>query len=176
LDLPVDLSWLVLALLGACAVALWVAVARLGEIERHLKSLGRGEDSPVAGAGADRQREAVDLRRIEQVLSEIRDGNKRLEDALLRSRSSARAASGSTEVDSVTAVDLGERVTNRMLALGYERIVIVTPREQFEAIHAGGGDVLVEARRDGAPCKGKALFRGGVLTDVAMQSAYATFP
>jgi hypothetical protein len=39
LALSDDWSWLVLALLGACAVAAWVAVARLAEIERRLKSL-----------------------------------------------------------------------------------------------------------------------------------------
>jgi hypothetical protein len=60
--------------------------------------------------------------------------------------------------------------------MGFERIVIVTPREQFDAIQTQGGEVSVEARRDGAACKGKVIFRGGALVDVAMQSAYATFP
>lgn len=176
LDFSSDWSWLVLALLGACAVALWVAVARLGEIELRLKSLARSDEPSATGAQGDRLREAVDLRRVEQVLGEIRDGSKRLEDALLRSQSASRSASAAVELEGTTGVDLGERVTNRMLALGYERIVLVTPREQFETIYRAGGEVLVEARRDGAPCKGKAIFRGGVLTDVAMQSAYATFP
>jgi hypothetical protein len=117
------------------------------------------------------------VRRLEQVLIEIRDGSKRLEDALLRSQ---RAASA-TELAAPTSpgapgADLGERVTNRMLAQGYERIVVVTPREQFAAILESGGEIQVEARRDGAPCKGKAVFKGGALVDVVMQSAYATFP
>ncbi|HTF90394.1 MAG TPA: hypothetical protein VK843_18400 [Planctomycetota bacterium] len=176
LQLPVDWSWLVLALLGACAVALWVAVARLGEIEKRLKSFERSEEASPGAAAGNKPRENVDLRRVEQVLAEIRDGSKRLEDALLRSRSAAHAPGSALELEGATGVDLGERVTNRMLALGYERIVIVTQREQFEAIARNGGEVQVEARRDGAPCKGKAVFRGGVLTDVAMQSAYATFP
>ena len=177
LALSDDWSWLVLALLGACAVAAWVAVARLAEIERRLKSHERGDDPPPSASGGARAREALDVRRLEQVLIEIRDGSKRLEDALLRSQ---RAASA-TELAAPTSpgapgADLGERVTNRMLAQGYERIVVVTPREQFAAILESGGEIQVEARRDGAPCKGKAVFKGGALVDVVMQSAYATFP
>ncbi|HUR27265.1 MAG TPA: hypothetical protein VM509_03705 [Planctomycetota bacterium] len=180
LALSGDWSWLVLALLGACAVAAWVAVARLGEIERRLKALERGDDSPASASGSMKARESIDLRRIEQVLIEMRDGSKRLEDALLRSQRAAGASglagSSAGSPAGATGVDLGERVTNRMLALGYERIVVVTPREQFTAIFESGGEVQVEARRDGAPCKGKAVFRGGALVDVVMQSAYATFP
>jgi len=175
LELPADWSWLILALLGACAVGLWVAVAKLGEIERRLKGLEREGDAQ-SPAAAGRAREPVDVRRIEQLLIEIRDGSKRLEDALLRSRSAARVPGEALALGGAAAADLGERVTNRMLALGYDRIVVVTPREQFDAILENGGEIQVEARRDGAPCKGKAVFRGGVLTDVAMQSAYATFP
>ncbi len=173
---PQSWSWLVLALLGACAVALWVVVARLGEIERRLAGLARNEETSGAATASNSAREGLDLRRIEQVLTEIRDGSKRLEDALLRSLSAGRPASAALENPGVQAVDLAERVTNRMLALGYERIVVITPREQFEHIFQSGGDVLVEARRDAVPCKGKATFRGGALVDIEMQSAYATFP
>ncbi len=173
---PQTWSWLVLALLGACAVAAWVAVVRLGEIERRLANLERSDEASGAGAPSKAARDGLDLRRVEQVLGEIRDGSKRLEDALLRSIAAGRPASAALEGTTTQAADLAERVTNRMLALGYERIVVITPREQFEGIFQGGGDVLVEARRDGAPCKGKAVFRGGALVDIAMQSAYATFP
>ena len=169
-------SWLVLALLGACAVALWVMVARLGEIERRLAGQARNDESKGAATASNSARESLDLQRIEQVLTEIRDGSKRLEDALLRSLSAGRPVSSALEGSAGQAVDLSERITNRMLALGYERIVVITPREQFEHIFQSGGDVLVEARRDAVPCKGKAIFRGGALVDIAMQSAYATFP
>lgn len=167
-------SWLILALLGACAVGLWVAVARLGEIERRLADMSRGDrpDQGLARTAGDA--DGLDLRRVESTLNEIRDGSKRLEDALLRAVSATRSSSAAS--DGSNAVDLGERITNRMLALGFERVVIVTPREQFDAILLHGGEVSVEARRDGAACKGKAIFRGGALVDVAMQSAYATFP
>ena len=174
-DVP-SWSWLILALLGACAVALWVVVARLGEIEKRLASLARSSEPAGALLKAGNESQALDLRRVEQTLSEIRDGSKRLEDALLRSASASRAGAGLLDVSGVAAVDLGERITNRMLALGFDRIVIVTAREQFPAIASGGGEVVVEARRDGAACKGKAIFRAGALVDIAMQSAYATFP
>src|SRR5687767_6614228 len=115
-------SWLLLALLGACAVGLWVAVARLGEIERRLRGPSRGEDGsgPAAGKAA---RESVDLRRIEELLHELRDGSKRLEDALLRFVSAGRTGPQLLEGGAGSA-DLAERVIQRMLALGYERIVV----------------------------------------------------
>jgi len=176
---PVDAptwSWLIVALLGACAVALWVVVARLAEIERRLAGKPRPDEAADALSRSAGARENIDLRRIEQILGELRDGSRRLEDALLRAVSATRAGGANLEVAGAASVDLGERVTNRMLALGFERVVIVTPREQFESILNSGGEVSVEARRDGAACKGKAIFRGGALVDVAMQSAYATFP
>lgn len=173
---PPTWSWLVLALLGACAVASWVAVVRLGEIERSLRGLSRPEDLPAVGSRNQSGAEGLDLGRVEQLLTEIREGSRRLEDALLRSLANARPGQGIGEAAPTHSSELSERVTNRMLALGYERVVVITPREQFESIHRDGGDVLVEARRDGAPCKGKAIFRGGALIDVSMQSAYAIFP
>ncbi len=173
---PPSWSWLVLALLGACAVALWVVVARLGEIERRLAGQARTDESRGAATASNSARDGLDFQRIEQVLTEIRDGSRRLEDALLRSLSAGRPVSSALESPLAHSVDLAERVTNRMLALGYERIVVITPREQFEHIFQSGGEVLVEARRDAVPCKGKASFRGGALVDIAMQSAYATFP
>lgn len=157
-------------------MALWVAVARLREIERRLAALSRSEGGAGALTPSAAQRENLDLRRVEQTLGELRDGSKRLEDALLRAVAATRTGSSSQELAGLASVDLGERVTNRMLALGFERIVIITPREQFEAIQRSGGEVSVEARRDGAACKGKAIFRDGALVDVAMHSAYATFP
>lgn len=175
LDLAADApSWLVLALLGACAVALWVIVARLAEIERRLEKLSRPSE-PAGAAPGQGQAGGVDLRRTEQLLQELRDGSRRLEDALLRNLAHARPP-GSALTTADASSDLAERVMNRLHAMGYERIVVVTPREQFAAILAQGGDVLVEARRDGAPCKGKATFRGGALVDVTLQSAYAVFP
>src|SRR5687767_1193054 len=126
-------SWLLLALLGACAVGLWVAVARLGEIERRLRGPARGEDGsgPAAGKAA---RESVDLRRVEELLHELRDGSKRLEDVLLRLLAAGRGSPQLAAGAGAAPADLAERVIQRMLALGYERIVVVTPREQFGAI------------------------------------------
>ncbi|MBK8179187.1 MAG: hypothetical protein IPK67_09945 [Planctomycetes bacterium] len=180
-------SWLQAALLGASAVALWVLVARLAALERRLDKLGplTGADSAPGSGESPAARPALasaDLRRTEQLLGELRDGTKRLEDALLRNLSqglpggSQRPAPTALSTPADLAALLAERVTHRLLALGYERIVVITPREQFASILQHGGDVLVEARRDGALCKGRASFRDGALIDVAMQSAYATFP
>ena len=53
---------------------------------------------------------------------------------------------------------------------------LVTPREDLARLVQGDGEVLVEARRDGASCKGRVSVRGGVLSDVQIQAAYSAFP
>jgi hypothetical protein len=71
---------------------------------------------------------------------------------------------------------LNERVLNRLLALGYERIEIVTPNEALEEFAQGSGDVLVEARRDGVLCKGRVRVRSGRIESVQLQPAFPVFP
>lgn len=192
---PGTWSWLVAALIGACAVALWVAVARLNEIERRLRKLDPG-DSAARASRDDAGRGETDLRRVEASLLELREQAQRLQEAFaMRTEAAgARRASGAERskagpqpsTDGAAAsealaidgapVDLAERASQRLNALGFERIVIVTPPAQFAAILEQGGELLVEARRDGAPCKGRVLVRGGAVADVSMQSAYVTFP
>jgi hypothetical protein len=70
---------------------------------------------------------------------------------------------------------LADRVVSRLLALGYERITFVTPPAELDAGRSEL-DIVVEARRDGAACKGRVLVRGGRIHDIQIQSAYAAFP
>jgi hypothetical protein len=174
--LLISMPWLLFALfiVGAVGVAgIWMLVQRSREIERALARLDTLEEIRTALSKLITDREDLDLRRIEHALLEIRDGQKRVEDALLRAVQSGRP--GGVAIPPSSS-ELAERVTNRLLAQGYERVVIVTAREELEAILAKGGEVLVEARRAGAACKGKVHVRGGALMDVEMQSAYAAFP
>ena len=76
----------------------------------------------------------------------------------------------------VAAPALGERIVNRLMALGYERIELVTPHAELEAIAGGGGEVLVEARREGVPCKGRVRVRAGRIEAVQLQPAFGVFP
>jgi len=75
-----------------------------------------------------------------------------------------------------SAEALSDRIVTRLLGLGYERVQLVTPLEKIGEMIAGDGEVSVEARRDGAACKGRIVIRRGVIVDVQLQSAYTTFP
>jgi hypothetical protein len=169
-------GWIVA--LGVLA-GLWVLIARLRSLEAAAKRLETLEPIRQAIERLSDQRSDLDLRRVEHVLLELRDAGRRLEDALIAQRQSAPALEG-PERPFGTQAGLGERVTNRLLALGYQRVRLVTPLEELEALTAepdgGNGEVVVEARRNGALCKGRVLLRRGALTEVEIQPAYNIFP
>jgi hypothetical protein len=178
-SVPWLMAALVLLALGAL-VGIWIAAVRLralGDLARRLEAL---EEIRHALARLVSDRGDLDLRRVEHVLLELRDGQKRLEDALLSRLQSPRPLDAREGAPGVGRADLGERVTNRLLALGYERIRLVTTPEDLERLGASGaeasGEVVVEARRGGALCKGRVLLRRGALTDVQIQPAYKLFP
>ena len=120
------------------------------------------------------ERDDLDLRRIEHALLEIRDGQRRLEDRLMRGVESGGAPLASGAGDG-TPASLVERVTTRLLAQGFERVQVVTPRDELPEGDADGA-VLVEAHRDGVLYKGRVEVRAGALHDVDMKPAYSAFP
>ena len=136
--------------------------ARLGELQSELARLGES-------------RAALDLRRLEHLLIELRDAHKRLEERMMQIVESARAAQ-SDERQGKGPVPASERVVNRLLAMGYERIQIVTPPAELTHIFEQGGEVLVEARQGGAICKGRLRVREGAIVDADLRSAHAMFP
>jgi len=170
---------LVLAALGVL-VGVWVAVARLRQLEtvaRHLQAveeIRHGLTRLVADRGD------LDLRRVEHVLLELRDGQKRLEDALLARVQSPRPLHAPESSLVGAPISLAERVTNRLLALGYDRVRLVTAAEELDRLGSAegeaDGEIVVEARRDGVLCKGRVRLRRGALTDVEVQPAYKLFP
>lgn len=180
---PEALPWIALALLAAVVAGtatLAVLLARLAAKER-----ASGNDAQLAEIAATLKSIAsaqtgLDLRRLEHVLIDLRDGQKRVEDRLLatlEARSSGGASSTALEpVSGALANSLSERIVTRLLALGYERIQFVTPVSDVQKFSAADGDVLVEARRDGAACKGRVLVRSGTIADLQIQSAYSIFP
>jgi hypothetical protein len=174
-----SLPWLAALLVLATsvgAVGVWVLVQRakeLGRLGGRAEALERIERS-LAGLAAERQ--DLDLRRIEHVLLEIRDNQRRVEDALLRAvQSGPRLDRQGGRVQEPHGAGLAERVTNRLLALGYERVQLVTSPAEIESI-ATDGEVQVEARRDGVLHKGRVVVRGRSLTEVEMKPAYTVFP
>ena len=161
-------------LLAATAAALWLIVSRLRQMEARLHSLDRLNEIKGSIERLLEPEDALELRRLEHVLIDIRDGEKRVEDRLLAVVEASRGAAGALPIGGATA--LAERVVNRLLALGYERVQLVTPMEEIGKLANGDGEVLVEARRDGAPCKGRVSVRKGALADIQIQSAYSAFP
>jgi len=163
----------------ALAVGLWVAIGLLRELRAELRRLAALESIEASLARLAAERGDLDLRRLEHVLLELRDGGRRLEDAWLSASQAPRSAEA-PERSPDRPVSLAERVTNRLLAMGYERVRLVTGPEELSALAAepGGGDgeIVVEARRDGAPCKGRVLLRAGALTEVVVRPAYSVFP
>lgn len=179
---PLASFWLGVAavLIGLVAAAgVWTLVLKLTDVRRETERLRILADVLASLEKLVADRDDLDLRRIEHVLIDVRDGSRRLEDALLRFVESARngtAAPGTELVPFVRQDGLGERVTNRLLALGYERVQIVTRTEKLHELGAKDGEVLVEARRSGVLHKGRILIRGGQLADVEMNPAYSIFP
>jgi len=173
-----SMPWLGAALLLAvCAgvVGIWQLVRRTHDLERAASRLDAVDDIKVAVQRLASERSDLDLRRIEHALLEIRDGQRRLEDRLLQvleAAGSGSAAGGPT----TTAAGLSDRVTNRLLVQGYERVQVVTPLAELPAGEGAEGDVLVEAHRNGVLYKGRVQVRGGVLLEVELKPAYSAFP
>ena len=187
LELPAwaaaSVPWLLalIALAGlAIALGTWVLVARLRALERLARPLEGLDEMRRALARLAGERDDLDLRRVEHVLLEMRDGQRRLEDALLSRLQSPQSLEAPERVPGAVPAGLAERVTNRLLALGYERVRLVTGLAELERMAAaeGGasGEVVVEARRDGVLCKGRVILRRGALTEVEVQPAYKVFP
>lgn len=170
------LVWLGLALVlaaGAIAVGVFVLVQRARALERALASLSALDEIKSLLTKLQSEREDIDLRRIEHVLLDVRANLGRTEDALLRAVQRPRATG---ELPAALPPDsLPERLTNRLLALGYERIQIATPPEALAEL-GSKGEILVEARRDGALWKGRALVEQGAFTQIDLKPVYSMFP
>lgn len=171
-----SLPWLGAALLLVAAaglVALFLLLRRVGELARlgaRLDALGEIQSLLARHVG---QRGDLDLRRIEHALLEMRDGQRRLEGLLLRTVEGARAG----QAGATSGGGLAERIVDRLLVLGYERVQLVSAPGELAAAEGGGElEVLVEAHRNGVLCKGRARLRAGTLVDVEMKPAYSTFP
>ena len=169
------------AVLGACALCAycaWQILARLKSFERHVERLQdlavlRERVERLAGAQPE-----LDLRRLEHVLLDLRDAQKRTEERMLALIEGTRAnLSSSLPVPAAAGTALlAERIVTRLLSLGYERVQLVTPLAELEPLLGGEGMAVVEARRDGVSCKGRVKLKGGAIQDVQMQAAYGAFP
>ena len=173
-----------LGLVGALVYLVARVLARLAALERSLSALGALESTARSVEKLAGRETELDLRRLEHVLIDLRDGQRRTEDRLLsllengRAGGMANSAGGSQSaaLSGASGPELQERILTRLLALGYERIVFITSAPEIAALPNLEGHVLVEARRDGVACKGRVILRAGSIHDVQLQSAFAAFP
>lgn len=187
LGLAGDLEFIVIPMivLGVLiAVLLGMIIRQIGQQGTHLAKLDSLENLDEIHSALAKMREDradLDLRRLEHVLVDIRDGNKRLEEKLLRTMEHAAAekqvAAGSQRPPN-RQPGLGERVVNRLLALGYSEVQIVTDTDELAELGEEGasGEVIIEVRRDGSHFKGRVHLRDGIIADVAITPAYNMFP
>lgn len=176
---PEAVLWLgvaLLFLLAAVVFALFTLHRRLEVLQRELGPLAtlaelqRLLQSAVAG------RDALDLRRIEHVLIDLRDGTRRVEEQLLRLAEQRQETAQSGGLVALAPPSVAERILNRLYALGYERVELIAPAAEVEALALGEGEVRVEARREGALCKGRVRLRAGRIEAVQLEPAYPIFP
>jgi len=182
---PETMVYAIAAATGAAVVALQIVlVASVRRLEKRLGSLDRLQGLEAALQKLAEREAAIDLRRTEHTLLDVRDQLKRLEDRLLavtesRARESAARPGGDLALaptaDSATSL-VTDRILTRLLALGYERIQIVTTPDDLAQLAAGEGIAIVEARRDGALCKGRVRVARGLVGAVEVQPAYSAFP
>ena len=170
------LLFVLVAVALAGVALLWLIVGRLRALESRVAVLERIEDIQASLARLLQERDDLDLRRMEHLLVDLRETQERLEDALLRTVEGARARSETQAIVPHTSEDVGERIVNRLLALGFERVQIVTRSEKLIELAQNGGEVLVEARRQGVLHKGRVVIRGGRISDVEVHPAYSIFP
>ena len=177
------LPWLLFAILLALVVIATAAILLLRKVDEVGGRLDRIDQLEDIRSGVQRVADEhgnLDLRRVEHALLDIRDGQKRMEDRLIQSVEAMRARD-SEPVESdpqQTARVLADRVYGRLIALGYEQVHLLTPIEELESLATGEeeGEVLVEARRSGAQCKGRVVIKSGVILDVELRSVYSAFP
>ncbi|MBL6721312.1 MAG: hypothetical protein ISQ08_07860 [Planctomycetes bacterium] len=166
----------VLALAGLLGVGV-ALLRRLAGLAERLEGLQRLESLDQRLKGLAESQGALDLRRLEHVLVDLRDSQKRSEERIAQAlESREREPQPESTPGAPAPARLPERVINRLVALGYERIELLTPASEFEALVEGEGEVRVEARRSGATYKGRVLVKQGAIVEVALRPPYEIFP
>ena len=128
LDPAIVVGLVVLALLAAVLVLLYQVHARLQRQRTELGALRHLE--PIEGAvrRLSDERGGLDLRRLEHVLIDIRDGQRRLEERLMAVVENLQGRElvlpPPAPGEGAFGGRLAERVTGRLLAMGFERIEI----------------------------------------------------
>ncbi|HIF40397.1 MAG TPA: hypothetical protein EYQ74_04780 [Planctomycetes bacterium] len=179
ISLGVEVLYLIGAVIGALLVIIWMLwrmISALGEQAEQLDALQGLEEIAESLESIAERSDELGRRRLEHVLIDIRDGHKRFEERWLAQMEKHGGVSGAMPGIDPQATSLSERITNRLLAMGFERIDVLSPVEEVEAMADGDGEVRVEARRGGVAHKGHVLLREGSIADVRLRDGYDAFP
>jgi len=178
-----SLPWLLIATLltlAVVAVCSVLVLRKLDELYNRFDRLDQLEDIRAGVQQVADEHGNLDLRRVEHALLDIRDGQRRMEDRLIQTVEAlrARAPEPVEATQEGSARMIADRVFGRLISLGYEQINLVTPIEELEELAEASqtGEILVEARRNGAQCKGRVNIQDGVILDVELRSIYSAFP
>lgn len=183
LALVLDATWIVGSVLVGLVTALLVLIfqvrERLEQERTDLEPLAHLKSIEAAVRRLAEERNGLDLRRVEHVLIDLRDAQRRLEERLIGAFERLQAVDVVVPARAALETPRGrmaERVTARLLAMGFERIEILTPADEIERVTDGDGEIVVEARRGGAAHKGRVTLRDGTIADVRMREGYEAFP
>jgi len=171
--------WVLLsiAILAAAGVVILFTLAkRLREISERLEQLDRLEGLERSLSGLKEVGEAVDLERLEHLVEDLRDTNRRIGRQLVDLTEQSVTEQDLQETSRPVGPLLGERITNRLIVLGCERIELLVGAGDLEHIAAEGGEVAFEARRDGAMAKGRVEVADGRLVNVDISTSHQMFP
>jgi hypothetical protein len=171
------LELLVILLVAGILLGLGVLLVRLGALGKRLEALDRLGSIDASLKSIGESQDQLELRRLEHLLVDIRDGQKRADQRLAQAlEAREQAVAPESGVSTPAPGRLGERIMNRLLSQGYERIEILTPAEEFEALLAGDGEVRVEARRGGSAYKGRVKVQAGLIIEVQLRPPFSIFP
>jgi len=162
------------AIIGvALLYLLYSRAVRMDERLKDLEGLARLEESlGELKEGAS----GVDLERVEHLLEDLRDANRRIGRQLIDLTEQSVTEPDPHEPNRPVGPLLGERITNRLIVLGCERIELLIGAGDLERIAAEGGEVGFEARRDGAMAKGRVEVSDGRLVNVDISTSHQMFP
>lgn len=164
-------------LLAGIAALLTQILGRLRSLEERLGTLDRLSDIRSELARLGKSGGSSDLSHLEGVLVDLRDSQRRLAERLVQlAETATREHSAGSRAPESELASGAERIVNRLLAMGYESVQIITPGELVLSAFEQGGDVLVEARREGVACKGRVRVEGGRIRDAELRSAHSMFP
>lgn len=145
-----------------------------GAVAEALQSLARATEAQAgSGPSKDTDRILAALEELQAAQSaSAKAAADRLQEALAAVAASGAGAAG-REVETLGPLDAARDFLH---GLGYSDVKVVTPASEVTPELLAGGEVVVEARREGATHKGKVHFKAGAPSEAHLQGGHGMFP